>query len=287
VTPQLPPVHIELVGCTSAGKSVLTRGIERACVRRGVDVVLNDDLVLGRVFLRWVRGEFLRRRIVDLLSLAACARSWRTHRRLIAFALDASRRAPCSWTGRLNIARNVLRKVGIFEIVRRSLSDERVVLVDNEGVLQAAHNLFVHASGSSADAEVATFLGLAPLPDAVVYVQEQEAVMVSRTLARGHRRVPEGSVEDARQFVRGAVRVFERLAAEAAVRRRLVVVDARRDVVVAFEGAGDPRLRAAADLVRDGVEAVREARGERHAEDDAPRAPARPPEALEIGRGRA
>lgn len=106
-------MHVELIGSTSSGKTTLTGAMEVAGRRRGLDVVNADDLVLALAGLRRVRGEFLRRRLVDLLALPICLRAFGRHRELGAFAL------------RLNLARNALRKIGIFEVVRRRRSGPR------------------------------------------------------------------------------------------------------------------------------------------------------------------
>lgn len=242
-------LHVEVIGPTSGGKTTLTRAIEQACRHRAVDATSGDDLVLRQMALHWVGGEFLRRRLIDLPALLACLWGWRTHRELCALVWRASLRAPGGWTRKLNQARNALRKIGIFRIVERGRRDGQLVLVDNEGVLQAAHNLFVHATTEARDEDLAAFLSLAPLPDAIVCVEEEEPILVARTLARGHRRVPAGSAEAAARFVRRAVRVFDVVLRQPEIRRRLVLVAADRSVRLAEEAEHDPRLRALAELV--------------------------------------
>jgi thymidylate kinase len=248
-------MHVEVIGCTSAGKSTLARAVERAGRKRGMDVVTGDDLVLEPLALGWVRNEFVRRRLVDGPALLACLLAWRRHRQLVRLALDVSRRSPGTSTRKLNVARNALRKMGLFEIVRRRGAG-RLVLVDNEGVLQAAHNLFVHVSAAASAADLQAFLDLTPLPDAVVYVRESGDVLLERTLARGHRRVPVGSERDARRFVDRAVHVFETLVRHPGVRERLVFVDGGRSVTLAPEAEGEDRLRDLAQLLRAGVDLI-------------------------------
>jgi hypothetical protein len=141
--------------------------------------------------------------------------------------LRVSRGAPGPVSRRLNLARNGLRKIGLQEIVAARRRPGQIVLVDNEGVLQAAHNLFVHAVETPEldRAALAAFLRLAPLPEAVVYVRQPAAELVARTLQRGHKRVQAGSAEAAERFVRNAVDVFDAIAADASVRARLLFVD--------------------------------------------------------------
>src|SRR5512134_2259652 len=112
-------MHVEVIGCTSSGKTTLTRALERVGRARGLAVWNGDDFVLGTLGLGWIEGEFLRRRVVDAISLPACFRARHAYRDLLRLALGVSRTTPGSWTARLNVARNASRKVGIYDIVRR------------------------------------------------------------------------------------------------------------------------------------------------------------------------
>ena len=248
-------MHVEVIGCTSAGKSTLVRGMLAAADERGLAFISGDDIALGRTIGRVVKNEFLRRRLIDVPALLASLRAWRTHRELIRHVLHLSRVAPGGLTARLNLARNALRKLGLYEIVASRRRPGQTVLVDNEGVLQAAHNLFVHVDEAAEvdDEALATFLRLAPLPDAVVYRRQSEAELVLRTLRRGHRRVPAGSEEAARRFVGRAVRVFETIAADPRVRSRLVVVEPDGGTAL---GPGIPpaaELEGLRGIVKEGV----------------------------------
>lgn len=251
-------MHVEVIGCTSSGKTTLTRALEKVGRSRGLAVRDGDDLVLGR--LAWIRGGFLRRRLVDAISLPACLRARGEHSELLHLALEVSRTTPGGWTNRLNRARNALRKVGIYVLVQRRRRSMEHVLVDNEGVLQAAHNLFVHTGAEPELEQVDAFARIVPLPDAVVYRRIGAATLVERTLARGHRRVPQDAPEAAARFVRHASATFDRLTSHPRVRSRLVLADGE-EVSVA-EGAEDPRLSMLADWVRAGLQFVQQERGE-------------------------
>lgn len=257
-------MHVEVIGPTSGGKSTLTAAIETVCVARGIAATNGDDLVLRPLALDWVRGEFLRRRLVDIPALIGCLRSWPSQRQLCALVWRASVASPGGWSRKLNQARNALRKIGIFRAARRR-REGQLVLVDNEGVLQGAHNLFVHHAAPVCDRELASFLALVPLADAVVYVEERESVLLARTLARGHRRIPAGSPEAAARFVARAVRVFETVVREPAIRRRLVVVRPDGTVCLTEEARENERLRALAEVVTAAAALVREQRASRAA----------------------
>src|SRR5712692_4203049 len=140
-------MQIELMGCTGAGKSTLARSVLQTFRAHGIDAWLGDEFVLKQVGLNWVRSGLARTLLVDLCSFFACLFTWRSNHEFYVFSVLIILWLPGSvaWPEKLNLVRNVLKKVGIYEIIRRRISDREVVLVD-EGTLQAAHNLFVHVS---------------------------------------------------------------------------------------------------------------------------------------------
>ena len=232
-------IQIELTGCTGAGKSTLARGIVQACREQGIDVVMGDEVVLGLARLNWLRGSLARTLCLDLICLPAWLATWGRHRAFHAFTIRTIWRLPIAWTVRLNLLRNVLKKMGTHEIVRRRSPRRQVALVD-EGTLHAAHNLFVHVAVPPSPDDIATFARLAPLPDAAVYVKQQESVLIERTLARGHKRIEDRSSASVQLFVERAIETFEMLWQQAAISERLLVVDGRQEIVV-------PLIRACAN----------------------------------------
>jgi thymidylate kinase len=220
-------MQIELTGCTTAGKSTLARKILQICREWNINAVMADDFALRRYRLGWVGAGMTRILVLDLLSVIAClltvGRNWRFY----AFATRVVFRLGTPWLERANIIRNVLKKVGIYEIVRRSDHTHEIVLVD-EGTLHAAHNLFVHVTAEPNLGELATFGSLVRLPDVVVYVRQTEPMLVRRTLKRGHKRIPGGSPLKVKLFIRRAISTFEVLGECPSLKERWLVVDGQR-----------------------------------------------------------
>lgn len=221
-------MHIELIGCTSAGKSSLASRVVDDCRVRGIPAVTGHDLALLAVHLHWVRHRLVRTLLTDLVAGFACLLAWRRHSRFVRFALRTIARLPVPWLQRVNTARNVIKNAGIWEIARRAAGDGRVVVVD-EGTLHTAHYLFVHVSVEVNRPGIETFARLVPLPDVAIYVRQDEDVLVDRTLARGHRRIPDRSAAHVRLFVRHAVETFQVLAQQPAVQDRLLVLPPGKD----------------------------------------------------------
>jgi hypothetical protein len=251
-------MQIELIGCTGAGKTTLASGIVDACRATGSGAWLADDFVLTQVRLDWVSSRLARTLLVDAASLLACLLTLRANRRFFTFAIRVIAESPEPWYHKLNLTRNVLKKVGIYELVRRLARAEEVVVVD-EGTLHAAHNLFVHVSGEPNEPTgrlLLTFVRLVPLPDVAVYVTQNEDVLIARTLERGHRRIPDCSFASVARFVGQAVRVFDELARQPAIETRLIVLDGNSGQARQRKRPGDPVLCSVSEMLGAGLQAM-------------------------------
>ena len=63
-------MHIELIGSTSAGKTTLAKKMVEAGKNNGVYVSLSDDFMLEQLHLSWVKNDFVRRRLVEMVAYA-------------------------------------------------------------------------------------------------------------------------------------------------------------------------------------------------------------------------
>jgi len=225
-------MQIELIGCTGTGKSTLAQRILRDFRAHGIPVLPSEEFLLRHIGAAWVSRRVVRTLLVDMVALAGWLMTWRKNLRFSLFALRAVGRLPVGRLEKLNLVRHVLRKVGVYELIRRNDSGRQVVVVD-EGTLHVVHNIFVHAAAGACVADIPTFARLAPMPDVAVYVRHDDRVLVARTLQRGHRRIPGRSPAHTARFVARAVEAFETLIQQAAVKQRLLIVDQRRETLVA------------------------------------------------------
>lgn len=243
-------MRVEFIGCTGAGKSTLVAQVQALCAAQGSAATTGYGLALRQLRLGWLRGRVARGLVINLLAIGVGMLGWRRNRTLLRLAFRTLARLPRSvgWFERLYISRDVVKNLGVDAIARRRAGG-RLVLLD-EGPLHTAHYLFVHSSAAPDAAALAEFAALAPLPDLLVYVRQPEALLVERTLARGHRRIPPGSRAAAEQFVGRAVQVFERLIQEPRIAERLLVLgpaigdsQAAALVCAAIEQAAPPARR--------------------------------------------
>ena len=225
-------IQIELFGCTSAGKSSLLANILRACQDQGIEALTGDDLVLRQAGLNRVKNRLVRTLLTDWLALFACLLTCNRNLEFICFSIGTLLRLPVAvgWLERFNLARNILKKVGIYEIIHRA-GDNRQVAVVDEGTLQAAHNLFVHVSARMDPADVSTFVSLVPLPELAVYVTQSKPVLIERTLARGHKRIPDTSYANVECFISRAVDTFDQVVKHVALKGRLLAIEPQQKSV--------------------------------------------------------
>jgi hypothetical protein len=269
-------MQIELIGCTSAGKSSLAREILRAARDAGEDVVLGEDLVLGTLGLRpetpW------RALALNLAGVAMAVRSWRSHRAFLGWVLGVLRRLPLPPLARAHTLRNVLKRIGIYELIRRHSEPHEIVLVD-EGVLQVAHYLLVHLSARVDPGLLPEFCRLAPRPDVAVYLRPPTPVLVARTLARGHKRIPDPTPERVSEFIGQAVQTFDALAQHLAADGRLVTIAGLEPPTIAAGHSDDPQVARALSILAHGAQVVAPSAAVPQAGASAPHSPGRSLEA--------
>jgi hypothetical protein len=264
-------MQIELIGCTSAGKSTLLRGILKVCREQEIEALSGDDFVLEQIRLNWVKSYLARTLLVDLFSLFACLLTWRKNLDFYLLTFRTVLRLPATvtWFTKLNIVRNTLKKIGIYEIIQHCDSAEQIVLLD-EGTLHTAHYLFVHLSTEPSRLDLSIFARLVPLPDMAIYLRQDEAVLIERTLNRGHKRIPDGSYAKVRLFIKRAVDTFDNLVQHSGVERRLLVVDNQQNLISGQDDQNDPSSAIALKIVRAGISALIDDKPARTAADASP-----------------
>jgi thymidylate kinase len=247
-------VQIELIGCTSAGKSTLARSILHACRQQGIDILLADDFVLQQVRLNWIKSHPLRKFLLNLAALFACLLTWRNHFEFYRFAAQLLFRLPVPRLVKLYSLRNVLKRIGIYEIIRFRSAKPQIILVD-EGALQTAHNLFVHDSVQVKVEHLATFIRLILLPDVIVYLRQPESVLIDRIMQRGHKRLTDRSPSNVVRFIEQAVATFDTLVENPSVANKLLVVNGGQEVTTAANRQDDPIVGLALHILRSGLTA--------------------------------
>jgi hypothetical protein len=218
-------IQIEIIGCTSAGKSTLIKQIVDASRNQAIPLSTSYDFILNQFGCGWIQNHKLRMSLLNLFTLWACLVSWHQYRALLHFIFNVIRHLPASigLIGKVKIARIACRNIGIDSILRHSNSVQQIVLAD-EGILQIAHYLFVHVAIAPNLDELSQFLEVARSPDAVLYLQQPEFVLLERVNRRGHHRIPAHIPMAAEDFIRHAIDLFEHMAQHPKVQSRAIVI---------------------------------------------------------------
>lgn len=242
-------MHIELIGSTSAGKTTLANKMVKTGTKNGLSVSLSDDFILENLHLNWVKNDFMRRRLVEIVAFVICFMHLPKYIKFIDFVLREGKSSPGTWFYKINRIRNVIRKIGIFEFISRRCSAQQVVLADNEGLLQGVHNLFVHQNSKVDTTKIAKYVELLPLPDVVLFVQQGEQLLVSRTLERGHSRVDGSSPEMVIDFIGQAVTVFNEMINIPRIQERLLIMDGALNICSRDECSQSADIHRVAELI--------------------------------------
>lgn len=198
---------VEFIGCTGSGKSTIAANVIEKLADSGIKV--NSVNVGGSIKMDFVTFPWFI--WFAMHNLDFC----------VSVAKTSVRDADSTLIG-LNLFRNVAKKMGMYELLKRKKVSQLIIW--DEGTLHAAHNLFVHVNSAPRPADITEFVRKVPKPDLVVYIRTPMEITVRRTLDRGHRRV-KCSLPDIRSFVSHAHKVFDALASVEVIQDRLLVVD--------------------------------------------------------------
>ncbi len=165
---------IELAGAVGSGKSTLAPLIVEELGRLGIDAVLMTDALAA------ARGR-RRRWLVDIPAGVAFAVR---RPRLVWIVNRSLAGSPIDWSHRRRIFGLVMRLGARLRFVAARMPAHRTVVVD-EGFVQRAANAFGWRATPPTDAELAAYLGAAPLADLVVLVRAPAQEAARRAHARG------------------------------------------------------------------------------------------------------
>jgi thymidylate kinase len=222
------PLVVEFIGVTGVGKSTLSAAVAACLAQQGVRVREAEEMILARYGLAFPRHPKIRSALVHFLALNPFWRYLCTRNglKLSRLALGSIARGMGSlWTG-FCLLRNFLKRIGfhlLLEKVRNDLDDCDLVLCD-EGVVHAAHNLFVHTGAKPNKEEIERFGRMIPKPDLLIWVTAPPTQSAEVILRRGHSRV-RGTSAAALAFAEHGHATFEMLSTVEGLQEKIYRVD--------------------------------------------------------------
>ena len=232
---------IELIGCTSSGKSTLLKKVLASHRGNNPEVISAEGFVLRQLHLAWLSRRILRQMAMTLIGLTCCLLAYRKYRLLLDFSVCYLNQLPPSVSirERFKIARILSRNIGIYEFIEHHDRADCIIVLD-EGMLHIAHYLFVYESVAPDLEQVKEFVELVPCPDVVVHLCTSKKALIERTMVRGHKRIIGGSLESVESFISHAVTIFECLGRCPAIKDRLLLVNPGRDIKIAAHEGHSP-----------------------------------------------
>lgn len=250
-------MQVEIIGCTSSGKSTLLDGVLQYCHAQKINAIRGDDFVLRFAHLNWIRGHYPRTIAIDIISFLSASINALKHATFIVlvFKIVFGFPSEIGWLVRLNILRNTIKKLGIYEIVLRFGSNTEIVLLD-EGTIHTAHYLFVNHYSEPPGDVLSAFGRSAPLPDIAIYLKREARVLVARTLARGHNRIPGNSPVLVERFIDSALKTFEMISRDPNVQPILFTVDEDNAITIPTSGPIDFSDQTVLSILQAGLDIV-------------------------------
>jgi hypothetical protein len=216
---------VELIGSTGAGKSRVVGRLQSLLGAQQARAVLGEQFILQYYGLRleWLRSRVALSLIIDVLSIPWFVRFALRRPRFCWFMAVTLCRGIELPLFSLNVLRNIIKQMGMYELLTTRASVGDLILLD-EGLTHQAHSLFVHPSAAPSSSELERFVAEVPLPDLLVLVEAPTEEVIRRTLQRGHPRLPGNMASLTGRFVERAQRVFREVARLAARRTAISVV---------------------------------------------------------------
>ena len=122
------------------------------------------------------------------------------------------------------------------------------MIIWDEGIVHAAHNLFVHTNTRPNEEEIVKFGRMVPKPDILVWVTAPTDQSRAVVLARGHQRVPP-TANAAQVFVEHAQTTFNVLCGVRGLRERIYRVDNAALAADSNDALIQARARAVGDFL--------------------------------------
>ena len=214
---------VEFIGSTGAGKTTLISEVQRRLATT-TKVTTPFELIATRLGLGNVTSRTARNLIQEFYGFWYLIRLLPRHRATITFSLRMLARKSDSKILTFNNLRSLVRKIGVYEILRRQ--QDEIILVD-EGTVLLAHVLFIYNKAYYTQEEIIEFASLIPLPDAVVYVKAPTDILIKRSMQRTDppREMKTKDPALVEKYVTDAVAMFEQLIQTDEIRNRVLIVD--------------------------------------------------------------
>jgi deoxyadenosine/deoxycytidine kinase len=193
--------QIELFGCTSAGKTTLTREVFLSCKQEGLNLVLASDYLLSRLNLAWIKHRIIRLIFIDSFCASACLLTFPKNFKLYKFCFRQIAKLNYSWITKLNLLRNIYKGIGTYEIINQdNRKTEGAVLFDG-GTFQSIQPLFVHNNLPLDKSEIFAYSQLMSFPDFAIFFDQSVSVLWERIKNRGHKRINTSSDDMIMDFI--------------------------------------------------------------------------------------
>lgn len=173
---------VEFTGSTSSGKTHLLNYVLKASKRSETGLYHAYDYVLERYFNIRLQGR-IRSAVVDMCLFPWIPWGLKKHGSYVRNCIRIILKRRDRYLKRLNIIRNFIKKLLLYEYLCMKCHPEVAVLID-EGPLHLLNNVFAHHDDDPDLEKLKTLLKYLPIPELVVYIYAPESVVAERALHR-------------------------------------------------------------------------------------------------------
>ena len=202
---------VEITGSTGVGKSTVSFMLKDLLQKKGVSSELAHEYVLRRYCMIRLSSQLLDTIFFDVLTSSFVILNLHKCFVLVFLSIYYSLRYGDTLFFKINILRNVIKKIGLFYCLKKNNDQNKIFILD-EGPLHCVHNLFVHVGNLPDLKHMFIYIDHLPRCDLVALLYSNLETLFVRTSARGgHRRVKDKNDENTKTFLRNSIEVFSAL----------------------------------------------------------------------------
>lgn len=215
------PLILEFTGVTGVGKTTMIKSLTQLLLEQGFSVKDAYEFILMNYHLNFIKSNIIRSILIDLiaffpfLTFTFTSQGWQ----LFKLGFTLIMRDADHWFIVPNLLRNFIKRIGVNYLLNKltkksaNLKFNCDVIICDEGILQIAHNLFVHVHTPPNLQEIQQFRLLVPKPDLTIWLKADPQRSIDCTLKRGHPRVTQ-QLDVITKFVDHAYVTFNELYAD-------------------------------------------------------------------------
>ncbi len=224
---------VEVTGVTGSGKTSFINEVDRLSSQCDYKIAIVNEYgiysnysssIHSQYFLKNINKSTSKTRslIIDIIIIPHLFNLKSI--KLILFVLQNIFLSPDKFFSKLNILRNSLKRIGLYNILNKMKpkSELDCIFLD-EGILHLAHNIFINDFKKPSLKSLSEFLSKVPLYDFTMLIKADKNMLVSVLSKRRHKRVKKDR-DSKNNYISNAITVFNHIESDPRLNENLIKI---------------------------------------------------------------